>query len=395
MFEDFANAFNNFKANKTRTILSLLGVIIGVAAVIIITSMGASSTQQVKNTFGTTGLDIISINKSAMRGFGNTASIDFNESFRDELFENVKDIEKVWYKNSLSGTFAYNGTTSSVNVAAVEAGYLEMYNLKLESGNYFGITDDVEGTQTIILSHDLAKNYFPAGDAVGKTITIIANDVTFSFKVIGVLAKQTTGMENSSAYVPRGFYTKKINPDKQANSVMVQATSPEKATDVQNGIEAYCMMKTRSEHSVSITSMQTMLDQMSQITKTMSMMLSAIAAISLLVGGIGIMNIMIVTVTERKQEIGIRKALGATPRAIKQQFLIESASITLTGGFLGVIVGIILSLAIEYVQGLAYMININACFIAFIFSVVVGVFFGLNPASRAAKLDPVIALSGE
>ena len=138
-----------------------------------------------------------------------------------------------------------------------------------------------------------------------------------------------------------------------------------------------------------------MLEQVSKITGTMSMMLSAIAAISLLVGGIGIMNIMIVTVTERKQEIGIRKALGASPSDIRQQFLVESASITLIGGILGVLLGIILSIAVEYVQSQSIIINYNACLIAFVFSVFVGIFFGLNPASRAAKLDPVIALSGE
>ena len=124
-------------------------------------------------------------------------------------------------------------------------------------------------------------------------------------------------------------------------------------------------------------------------------MLSAIAAISLLVGGIGIMNIMIVTVTERRQEIGIRKALGASPTDIRQQFLIESASITLLGGIMGIIVGIGVSLAVEYVQSNALIINTSACIIAFVFSVFVGIFFGLNPASRAAKLDPVVALSGE
>ena len=141
--------------------------------------------------------------------------------------------------------------------------------------------------------------------------------------------------------------------------------------------------------------MQSMLNQVSEITKTMSIMLSAIAAISLLVGGIGIMNIMIVTVTERKQEIGIRKALGASPADIRQQFLVESASITLIGGILGIIVGIGISLAVEYVQKQSFIINVEACIIAFVFSVFVGIFFGLNPASRAAKLDPVIALSGE
>ncbi|MCR4736439.1 MAG: FtsX-like permease family protein, partial [Treponema sp.] len=137
------------------------------------------------------------------------------------------------------------------------------------------------------------------------------------------------------------------------------------------------------------------IEQMNEITGTMSILLSAIATISLLVGGIGIMNIMIVTVTERKQEIGIRKALGASPAAIRQQFLIESASITVLGGIMGIIVGIVVSLAVEYVQSNAFIINTQACIVTFVFSVFVGIFFGLNPASRAAKLDPVIALSGE
>lgn len=141
--------------------------------------------------------------------------------------------------------------------------------------------------------------------------------------------------------------------------------------------------------------MQTMIEQMSEITNTLSLMLAAIAAISLLVGGIGIMNIMIVTVTERKQEIGIRKALGASPFDIKRQFLVESASITLMGGILGVILGVVISLAVEYIKSETFIINWEACIISFVFSVVVGVFFGYNPASRAAKLDPVVALSGE
>ena len=176
---------------------------------------------------------------------------------------------------------------------------------------------------------------------------------------------------------------------------MVQVSSPQKATEVVSAITEYCTNLSGTEYSVNVTSMQSMLEQMSEITSTMSLMLSAIAAISLLVGGIGIMNIMIVTVTERKQEIGIRKALGASPRDIRQQFLVESASITLLGGIMGIILGIIISLAVEYIQSQAFTISTNACIISFVFSVFVGIFFGLNPAIRAAKLDPVIALNGE
>ena len=270
-----------------------------------------------------------------------------------------------------------------------------MYNMELESGEFFTVTDNQAGAQKIILSHDTAQTFFPAGDAVGKKIMLVSSNVTFGFKVIGVLKEQTTGMENGAAFVPRGFYAKKIKPNPEAATVLVQAVSNEKAVELVDQITEYCTKLTGTEGSVNVMSMQSMLNQMSEITKTMSIMLSAIAAISLLVGGIGIMNIMIVTVTERKQEIGIRKALGASPADIRQQFLVESASITLIGGILGIIAGIGISLAVEYVQKQSFIINVEACIVAFVFSVFVGIFFGLNPAGRAAKLDPVIALSGE
>ncbi len=395
MLEDFINAFKNFKSNKTRTFLSLLGVIIGVASVIVITSMGSSSTKQIQDTFGSAGLDVVSVSTGFMSRRGSSSSVIFDESERTNLFDNIKNIKKIWYKNNLNVTMAYGETSSSVNCSAIETGYLEMYNLELEKGSFFTVTDNEEGCQKIILSHDTAENYFPDGDALGKQVILVASKTTFNFEVIGVLKEQTTGMENGSAFVPRGFYAKKIKPNPSAANVMVQATSSDKAVNLASEIKNYYTEKTGSEYSVNVMSMQSMLDQMSEITSTMSIMLSAIAAISLLVGGIGIMNIMIVTVTERKQEIGIRKALGASPADIRQQFLIESASITLLGGIMGIIVGIAVSLAVEYVQSNALIISWNACLVSFVFSVFVGIFFGLNPASRAAKLDPVIALSGE
>lgn len=395
MLEDFINSIQNFRRNKTRTFLSLLGVIIGVASVIVITSIGSSSTKQVENTFGTAGLDVVSVNAGFMRRRRDAVQLSFNDSFRDELFDNIRDIKKIWLKNNMNATMSFGETSASVNCTAVETGYLEMYNLELESGRFFNVTDNEEGTQKIILNHDTAENFFPAGDAVGQKVILVQNKVTFGFEVIGVLKEQSTGMENGAAFIPRGFYAKKIKPNPDADTILVQAVFTEKTVGLVDTITNYCNQKTGTEGSVNVTSMQSMLNQMSEITSTLSIMLSAIAAISLLVGGIGIMNIMIVTVTERKQEIGIRKALGATPHDIKQQFLVESASITLFGGLLGIVLGIAISLAVEYVMSQALLVNTNACIISFAFSVIIGIFFGLNPASRAAKLDPVIALSGE
>ena len=272
---------------------------------------------------------------------------------------------------------------------------MEAFGLALDSGRYFNVTDNVMGTQKIIIGSNIATTLFPNGDAAGKKIMIVADKVSFSFEVIGVLKEQNSGMEDSATgcYIPRGFYTKKIAPNPVASIIMVQATSKEKTTELTEAIEKYCENLSGTEGSVNVNSMQTMLNQISEITNTMSVLLAAIAAISLLVGGIGIMNIMIVTVTERKQEIGIRKALGASPNVIRQQFLIESASITVLGGVLGIGSGILISFAVEYLRSLAYVISWQACIVAFFFSVFVGIFFGFSPASRAAKLDPVAALS--
>lgn len=397
MFEDFIDALQNFKRNKTRTFLSLLGVIIGVAAVIIITSMGSVSTKQIKDTFGSSGLDFVSVNTGFMRRKRDAVTITFDESFRENLFEKIENIKKIWYKNSLSTTISFESTSSTVSCNAVEAGYLETYGLQLEQGRYINVTDDYEGNQKIILGSTVAAALFPDGSGIGKHVIVTANKISFNFQVVGILKEQNSGMEFSTnaAYIPRGFYSKKIKPNPAAETIMVQAVSAEKAPGLAETIETYCQELSGTSYSVNVTSMQTMIDQMNSITKTMSLMLSAIAAISLLVGGIGIMNIMIVTVTERRQEIGIRKALGATPADIRRQFLVESASITLIGGFLGILSGIAISLAIEYIKNTGFSISPRACIISFVFSVATGIFFGLNPAARAAKLDPVVALAVE
>lgn len=392
MLEDFLNSIQNFKRNKTRTFLSLLGVIIGVAAVIIITSMGESSTKQVQDTFGTNGLDIVEIRSGFMRRNRDSITLVFDESFRENLFDGVKDIKKIWYKNSLSATLSVGEVSASVSCTAIEYGYLEMYGFQLEEGKFFSVSDVEEGMQKIILSHDMAEQLFPDGNALGQKIMLVVDKVTFGFKIIGITKDQTTGMETGTAFIPRGFYSKKIKPNPSADSVLVQVTSQEKSSPMVQTLTSYCRNLTGTD-SVRVNSMKTMIEQVSKITETMSLLLAAVAAISLLVGGIGIMNIMIVTVTERRQEIGIRKALGANQKDIMQQFLIESASITVIGGILGIIFGILISLVLEYIKGMSFALSFQACIVSFVFSLFVGIFFGINPALRAAKLDPVVALS--
>jgi putative ABC transport system permease protein len=392
MIEDLAFALKAFRRNKTRTILSLLGIIIGVASVIVITSIGESAQQNVKSAFGSSGLNLVRLSSGwRMR----STNITFSESFKTKLFDEIEHIKQIWSVNSMNVTLNYNDNDVSVSGSAVEYGYLEMCGLEMDYGEFFSVSDDVQGVQVVILQSEIAKSLFPEGNAAGKPIILLNQGQLFGFTVIGVLAETNGGFENSSMYVPRGFYTRKIEPSSVASSFVLETMDQKYAVDVTDKTRAYIASLTGDEYAVNIMSMKSALAQFEEVSGTMSLLLSGIAAISLLVGGIGIMNIMIVTVTERKKEIGIRKAIGASGSAIRTQFLVEAAAITLTGGLVGIAVGLLISLCIVYVMNWTFVVNAASCVIAFLFSALIGVFFGFNPASRAAKLDPVAALQSE
>jgi putative ABC transport system permease protein len=400
MLEDLVFAFRMFRRNKTRSILSLLGVIIGVASVIVIGTIGESAAGNVKKSFGTANLSMIQVNTGYMRR-ARENPIQLDEAFRDELYGGIADIKKIWYKNNFSSTL-FNGDLSfSTNIDAVEYGYLEACGLKLGEGRSFSVSDHVEGTQAIVLGSRAAEALFaegsPSGGWVGREIIVQTGGASFGFTVIGILTGKAAGFESpeDKTYVSRGFYAKKIDPAAYASAAVIEATAPKYVTRITGDLRATAQAKTGDSFTLNVNSMQAMLEQYDDVTGTMNLMLSGIAAISMLVGGIGIMNIMIVTVTERKREIGVRKALGASPAVIRAQFLVESAAITALGGFLGLVAGIAISAAAVAVLGWTFAVDWPTAAAAFLFSAAVGVFFGFYPASQAAKLDPVEALAAE
>ncbi len=397
MFEDLQNAFKGFKHNKIRTLLSLLGVIIGVTSVIVITTIGQSATANIKNSYKSLGLDLVQVNAGFRMRSSSANSIEMNEDFRQKVFDNIDNIKEIYYSNSVSGQLRFEDTVSSCSINAVEYGFIEANALKVDKGESFSVSDDVEGLQKIILGSEVSEILFPDMNPIGQLVTLDMSGITFGFRVIGVLEPKENmfGSQKSTAYVTRGFYTKKIKPNQNASQMVIKAVSEDVASKVASDIEDFAYALTGQDHSISVVSMTTMIENNQATMSTIALLLSGIAAISLLVGGIGIMNIMIVTVTERKKEIGIRKALGASPKDIKLQFLVESAAISLTGGICGIIFGILISLVVVLVLKWSFAVNLPICLAAFVFSAGVGVFFGLNPASRAAKLDPVEALSSE
>lgn len=397
MFEDLFFALKMFRRSKTRTMLSLLGVIIGVASVIVIGTLGESASSNVRKTFGTANLNMIQVNSGFMRRAQRENRIELNEAWRKEIFDLYEGIKKIWYKNNVSANLMIGDLSYSAGAAAVEFNYIETCGLKLSEGRYFNISDDVEGTQTVILGSDIAKALFPNGGAAESIIILQNDNVNFGFKVIGVLTGQVAGWESpeTGVYVTRGFYTKKIAPTQTASQAIIEAQNPSEVTRITENLRAYAEQKTGDSYALNVQSMQAMLEQFDEVTGTISLLLSGIAAISLLVGGIGIMNIMIVTVTERKKEIGIRKAIGASPSVIRAQFLTESAAITILGGVLGIAFGLGISAVAVLFLKWSFAVDARSCAAAFGFSALVGVFFGFYPASRAAKLDPVMALSAE
>ena len=414
MFEDFVNALNNFKTNKTRTLLSLLGILIGVMSVIIATSLGSTLYVSIAQEFKDFNMDVVVVNPRWNRST-NLPYLNIDEDYRQQALSQIPEIKAMFFVREFTAqVYRDELSVGGKSVSAVEPDRLKTLGVAVDYGRDFSISDFANGTQVALIGANVAKELFPEGNAVGKTLTLQisasgpnSTPYNFSFEVIGVLkAKDNWFVRASdSVFVNDKFY--KNNLSKAGNpfevrSIDVVAYKQEYASLVKTRIQEVSSEIARSrsngtqkEEVIWAFSAEEQFQQFSRMMNMISLILSAIAAISLLVGGIGIMNIMLVTVTERKKEIGIRKALGATNSAIRNQFLIESATLTLLGGILGVVVGVLFSyIAVSkaFPSYFIFSLNTNGIVISFAVSVSIGIFFGLYPALKAAKLDPVIAL---
>jgi putative ABC transport system permease protein len=397
LFEDLVNALRNFRTNRTRTLLSLLGIIIGVASVIMVTTIGASATGNILRILGSSGLDLVSVRAGWTKA--GTDKVELNEKFRAELAGSIGGVKNAVMINEFGGILQRGGLDPDVQLQAVEPDYFSIMGISLDYGRFFSAPEEALGVHKILLGSETVRYLFPEGNAVGKTLTLRLDKHQLGFEVIGVLKNYTGlgfGDPNMGAFIPRAVYTRHIRAGVEADTILVQAADKNRAPMIERDISRLAEEKSRgNDRALHVFSVQTVLDQYNQVTGSLNLLLSGIAGISLLVGGIGIMNIMIVTVTERKREIGIRKALGAGPGLIRLQFLVESATLTLTGGIIGIILGYILSVVVISAFHWTMLFQWQHCAGAFVFSAAVGIFFGFYPALRAARLDPVEALAGE
>jgi putative ABC transport system permease protein len=395
--EAFFLALDSFRTNKLRSALSLIGVVIGVASVVAVTSIAASGTADIQGQFKDFALDAIQVFPGWDRNAG-VRLINFDEALIAGIGRNVAGVKAVLPRSSLGGSLAAGRAKTSAQVIAVASSYIQAMGATIEVGRSFDGVDEYRRKAVVILGSKLAADLFPEGNPVGKEVSAQLSGASYRLEVIGVIAHKESFFVDDwdqGAYVTYAFAKGRVSAGLEIETLTVLAASPGDILKLGDRLEAYFLERTGSPEGAQVISPKKWAESNMQVTKTISLILSGIAAISLLVGGIGIMNIMLVSVTERTREIGIRKALGATPRHIRAQFLVEAATLTLTGGIIGLALGT--GLAWMAVKGFkwTFVASPETALLAFGVSAATGLFFGLYPAARAARLDPAEALASE
>lgn len=390
-------AFDSFRTSRLRSALSLIGVVIGVASVVAVTSIAASGTSYIRKQYDAFGVDAVQVYPNWDQGSGKP-SVEFTEALVADMARSVPGAKAVLPRASLGGRLSAGRSSASAQIAAVAAPYFSAMGAAIDQGRAFDSADEYRKRGVIILGSELAASLFPEGAPVGKELFAEVSDSVYRLEVVGILAHKESFFADDwdrSAYLPFAYAKGRVDANLPIEIITAVAEDGGNAIELGTALERYFLEKTGAPDSANVISPKKWVENDMKVTKTISLILSGIAAISLLVGGIGIMNIMLVSVTERKREIGIRKALGATPRHIRAQFLVESSTLTLTGGIIGLALG--LGIAWVAVKGFKwdFVASPETAALAFAVSAATGIFFGLYPAARAARLDPVEALASE
>lgn len=378
-------AFQSFISNKLRTFLTMLGIIIGVFAVVVLISIGQGATKGVTESISSMGANIISVNV-----FNRTKVIKLKDM--DELgkLEGVKSVTPVY---NASATVKYDLETTRISITGGNENYMDINNYAIKSGRAITPVDVDYRNKVAVIGSTTSADLFGEDSPLNKVVSINGEKYT----VVGLLEEKESsimGDSNAVVIVPVTSLMRQYNTNR-INNITVQAKSADDSAIAKESIKSFLADYFGTDDSYGVFSQDEMLSTLKEVTGMLTIMLAGIAGISLLVGGIGIMNIMLVTVTERTREIGIRKAIGAGRANILFQFLIESSVMSGVGGLIGIILGMATAYAINGAMGIGYTVNITVILGALLFSLFVGIFFGLYPANKASKFKPVDALRYE
>jgi putative ABC transport system permease protein len=398
IFEVLRFAIRGISANKLRSGLTMLGILIGVAAVILLVAVGNGSAQEVAQRIEALGTNTLTVQST---GGSSALTLEVAEALHDPVL--APDVKSVSPVVSTSATLTYEGTDHSVNqFVGTYPTYFGASNSPVGTGSAFTTEDVEQGRRVVVIGQTVAEELFPGLDPIGQEITVSGA----LFTVVGVLDEKSSSSgfqdANDVAVAPLTAVRQALTGFGSLNSIVVESDSPDKVSDVQTQIATVLDQRLKVSATSTNSSTSTpyriqnasqLLETQTETAETFTTLLGAVAGISLLVGGIGITNIMLVTVTERTREIGIRKALGAPRRVILTQFLAEATMLSLLGGGLGVAAALIGSNFT--IVGVKPVIVPSSIALALCVSVAIGLFFGSVPANRAASLRPIDALRYE
>lgn len=389
LIQSIKMAIKSIMGNKGRSALTMLGVIIGVASVILLTGIGGGASQSINESLSALGTKLITVNFS--RGF-TSRSIDEDDMFEfaEENSDIISDVSP-YISGMVQAKNGNNNTSSSLD--AVDSCYNNIKEIELVSGRFFSENDIQRRSKVAIVGTYIVQELYAGLDPTGETIKLNGQP----FTIIGVYKESGDSTETSADNKITIPYTTASRFLKNSNitTYYIAAATEETVEEAVSKTKAFVTKKFGSDDGFSVSSVAEMMDTLDEMMSTLTMMLAGIAAISLVVGGIGIMNIMTVTVSERTREIGIRKAIGARTTDILLQFLIESVFLSAIGGVLGIFVGMGLGQIVCKILGMTFAPQSNMIVMSFGFSIFIGVFFGISPAKKAAKLHPIEALRSE
>ena len=398
-------AFRALVRNKMRAALTMLGIIIGVAAVIAMVSIGQGASASVQAQIESIGTNLLFVSAGAQNvggvrsGTGDTGTNTLTVDDLQAIKREVPSVSMVTPNVNARSQLVAGNMNWNTAVTGVSEEYPEIRKWPVANGSFFTDADVRTAARVIVIGQTLADNLYPGTDPIGQDIRVL----NLPFRIVGVMARKGQDPQGRDqddvAFAPYTTVQKKILGRDRVQIAFVSAISQDATYTAQSQITE--LMRQRHKLAASepndftVRNMTDVAEAANETSKTMTILLACIAGVSLLVGGIGIMNIMLVSVTERTREIGIRMAIGARSSAVRSQFLIESIVLSLTGGMVGIVLGVAFSLAIPAFLGWPTLVSMMAIIGSALFSAAVGIFFGYYPARKAASLDPIEALRYE